>query len=37
MTVKDYGYVQDVGADLETGNITHIIVPGTGNKLMNIF
>ena len=31
------GYVQDVCADLETGNITHIIVPGSGNKLMNIF
>ena len=30
-------YVQDVCADLETGNITHIIVPGSGNKLMNIF
>ena len=31
------GYVQDVCADLETGNITHIIVPGSGNKLMNFF
>ena len=31
------GYVQDVCADLKTGNITHIIVPGSGNKLMNIF
>ena len=34
---KRLGYVQDVCADLETGNITHIIVPGSGNKLMNIF
>ena len=34
---KRLGMVQDVCADLETGNITHIIVPGSGNKLMNIF
>ena len=33
---KDYGFVQDVCADLETGTITSIIVPG-GNKLINIF
>lgn len=33
---KDYGFVQDVCADLETGRITSIIVPG-GNKLINIF
>ena len=26
---KNYGYVQDVTADLETGIITSIIVPGT--------
>ena len=30
------GYVQDVCADLETGVITSIIVPGS-NKFMNIF
>lgn len=33
---KRLGYVQDVCADLETGTITSIIVPGT-NKLLNIF
>ncbi len=31
------GYVQDVCADLETGRITSIIVPGGTNKLMNLF
>lgn len=30
------GYVQDVCADLETGKITAIIVPGS-NKLLNMF
>lgn len=30
------GYVQDVTADLETGIITSIIVPGN-NKMFNIF
>ena len=30
------GYVQDVTADLETGVITSIIVPGS-NKLISIF
>ena len=30
------GYVQDVCAELETGRITAIIVPG-GNKVLNIF
>lgn len=30
------GYVQDVCADLETGAITSIIVPGE-NKIKNIF
>ena len=30
------GYVQDVTADLETGTITSIIVPGN-NKMFNIF
>lgn len=33
---KGYGYVQDVTADLETGVITSIIVPGNSNKI-NIF
>ena len=36
MTVEDYGFVQDVCADLETGRITSIIVPGS-NKLLNMF
>ena len=34
---KRLGYVQDVCADLETGIITSIIVPGGTNKLLNIF
>ena len=33
---KRLGYVQDVTADLETGVITSIIVPGS-NKVLNIF
>lgn len=33
---KDYGLVQDVCADLKTGKITSLIVPGT-NKMLNIF
>lgn len=33
---KRLGYVQDVCADLETGTITSIIVPGS-NKLLNFF
>lgn len=33
---EDYGYVQDVCADLENGSITSIIVPGN-NKLLNVF
>ncbi len=33
---KRLGYVQDVCADLETGKITSIIVPGS-NKMLNIF
>ena len=33
---KRLGYVQDVCADLETGTITSIIVPGN-SKLINIF
>jgi YlmC/YmxH family sporulation protein len=34
---KRLGYVQDVCADLQTGIITSIIVPGGNNKLLNIF
>lgn len=33
---KRLGYVQDVTADLKTGVITSIIVPGN-NKMFNIF
>lgn len=33
---KRLGYVQDVTADLETGVITSIIVPGS-NKLLSVF
>ena len=33
---KRLGCVQDVCADLETGTITHIIVPGS-SKIINIF
>lgn len=32
----DFGFVQDVCADLESGNITSIIVPGS-NKILSIF
>ena len=35
--LKGFGYVQDVCADLETGKITSIIVPGGTNKLLNFF
>ena len=31
------GFVQDVCADLESGKITSIIVPGGTNKLVNFF
>ncbi len=34
---KRLGYVQDVCADLKTGTITSIIVPGGTNKLLNFF
>lgn len=34
---KRLGYVQDVCADLETGKITSIIVPGGNNKILNFF
>ena len=33
---KRLGYVQDVTADLKTGMITSIIVPGS-NKMFNLF
>lgn len=33
---KRLGYVQDVCADLDTGTITHIIVPGN-SKILNLF
>ncbi len=33
---KRLGYVQDVNADLKTGTITSIIVPGT-TKFFNLF
>lgn len=33
---KRLGFVQDVCADLETGMITSIIVPGN-NKILNLF
>ena len=33
---KRLGYVQDVCADLDTGRITSIIVPGGSNKLMSL-
>lgn len=36
MTEEDFGFVQDVCADLETGRITSIIVPGS-NKILNMF
>ena len=34
---KRLGFVQDVCANLETGTITSIIVPGGSNKLLNFF
>ncbi len=36
MMEEDFGFVQDVCADLETGRITSIIVPGN-NKILNMF
>lgn len=33
---KRLGFVQDVCADLETGKITSIVVPGS-NKIINMF
>lgn len=37
MMEKDFGYVQDVTADLKTGTITSIIVPGSSSKLFGLF
>ena len=40
VNIKDgrrLGYVQDVCADLESGIITSIIVPGGTNKFMSLF
>ena len=34
---KRLGFVQDVCADLDSGRITSIIVPGGTNKLMSLF
>lgn len=34
---KRLGFVQDVCAELETGTITSIIVPGSTNKFMSMF
>ena len=36
MMEEDFGYVQDVCADLESGTITSIIVPGN-NKILSVF
>ena len=36
MMEKDFGFVQDVCADLQTGKITSIIVPSNA-KFLNIF
>ena len=33
---EGFGYVQDVCADLKSGAITSIIVPGS-NKILNLF
>ena len=40
INIRDWrrlGVVQDVCANLETGTITSIIVPGRSNKLLNFF
>ena len=34
---KRLGYVQDVTADLKTGTITSIIVPGNNSKFFGFF
>lgn len=36
MMERGFGYVQDVCADLESGKITSIIVPGN-RKMLNVF
>ncbi len=36
MMEKGFGFVQDVTADLQTGTITSIIVPGN-TKFFNVF
>lgn len=36
MMVEGFGFVQDVCADLESGTITSIIVPGS-NKMLSMF
>ena len=36
MMEEDFGYVQDVCADLDSGTITSIIVPGS-NQILNVF
>lgn len=33
---EDFGFVQDVCADLQSGNITSIIVPGS-SKIFSVF
>ena len=37
LDAKRLGYVQDVCADLGTGKVTSIIVPGNTNKFMSLF
>lgn len=37
LDAKRLGYVQDVCADLGSGKITSIIVPGNTNKFMSLF
>ncbi len=34
--VEDFGFVQDVNAELNSGVITSIVVPGN-NKILNLF
>ena len=34
---KRLGFVQDVCADLKSGKITSIIVPGSNNRLISLF
>lgn len=37
MMQEECGYVQDVTADLQTGTITSIIVPGNNSKFFGFF